>query len=108
MGNIMSKVFGTSALLCAVLAIFIPTASIQASGVAIVLAVFSAFMGDRVLASTTSAAVAINGLFLSFPISTVLQTRGPYQTGFIAALLIAFLAPFAAMLMGAMLNKHHP
>jgi|HubBroStandDraft_6_1064221.scaffolds.fasta_scaffold2925460_1 hypothetical protein len=97
----MSKLLGASALVCAVLTIFIPSASIHASGAAIALAVLAGFMGERLLASTTSVVVAINVFFLSFPISTVLETRGPHQAGFVAALLAGLLAPFAAMLMGS-------
>src|SRR5580704_4508697 len=103
----MSKLLGASALVCAVLTIFIPSASIHASGAAIAFAVLAGFMGERLLASTTPAVLAINGFFLSFPISTVLETRGPYHTGFVAVLLTGLLAPFAAMLMGPMWYKRH-
>jgi hypothetical protein len=67
-------------------------------------AVFAGFTGERVMASTTSVVVAINGFFLSFPISIVLETRGPYQTDIVTALLTALLAPFAAMLVGSRID----
>jgi hypothetical protein len=104
----MSKLFGASALICAVLTIFIPSASIQASAAAIVLAVFAGFMGERIMASTTPIVVAINGFFLSFPISIVLETGGPYRNDYVAALLSGLLAPFAAMLLGSLLQRRHP
>jgi hypothetical protein len=101
----MSKVFGTSALFCAVLTIFVPSVSIHATAAAIVLAVFAGFMREHVLAAATSVVVAINGFFLSFPISILLQTHGPYRNDYVAALLTGLLAPFGAMLLRSLVRK---
>ena len=70
----MAKGFGIAALVCAILAIFIPFVGIVVSGIAIVLAIVAALSGDRVFATATSLIAAVNTFFLSPSVMLVLHT----------------------------------
>jgi hypothetical protein len=59
----MGKGFGIAALVCAILAIFIPLYGLWISAVAIALAVMAAFGDDKVFSSATPLVVGVNTIF---------------------------------------------
>lgn len=89
----MAKGFGIGALVCAILAIFIPLYGLYVSALAIALAVVAALAGDRTLATATAVIAGVNTLFLS-PLLKIGLQQNPQ--GYIIILLF-IAAPFVAM-----------
>jgi len=75
----MAKGFGIAALVCAIVAIFVPFVGIVVSGIAIVLAIVAALSGDRVFATATSLIAAVNTFFLSLS-SSAISARTPIRS----------------------------
>ena len=89
----MARGFGIGALVCAIIAIFIPLYGLYVSALAIALAVVAALSGDRTFATATAIIAAVNTLFLS-PLVRIGLDQNPQ------AYIVVFLfivAPFVAI-----------
>jgi hypothetical protein len=93
----VAKGFGIAAIICAVLAIFVPFVGIAISGIAIVLAVIAASFGDKPFATATSLVAAINTFFLSPSITLFLKT---FPSGSVVGvfLFVCAVAPIAVVI----------
>jgi hypothetical protein len=101
MERLMSKGFGIAALVCAILAIFIPL-GIFLSAVAIVLACIAALAGDRIFATATAIIAVVNTLFLSPSTWIMLGGGDPAAKSFMTGLiLVGGALPFVAMALNA-------
>jgi hypothetical protein len=97
----MSKGFGIAALVCAIIAIFIPF-GIVVSAVAIVLACIAALAGDRIFATATAVIALVNTLFLSPSTWIMLGGNDPSAHNFMMTLILVGVAlPFVAMALNA-------
>ena len=97
----MSKGFGIAALVCAIVAIFIPF-GIVVSAVAIVLACIAALAGDRIFATATAVIALVNTLFLSPSTWIMLGGNDPGAHSFMMTLILVGVAfPFVAMALNA-------
>lgn len=97
----MSKGFGIAALVCAIIAIFIPL-GIAVSAVAIVLACTAALSGDRIFATATAVIALVNTLFLSPSTWIMLGSNDPGAKTFMTMLILVGAAlPFVAMALNA-------
>lgn len=97
----MSKEFGIAALVCAILAIFIPL-GILVSAVAVVLACIAALASDRIFATVTAVIAVVNTLFLSPSTWIMLGGGDPDARRFVTVVILAGGAlPFIAMALNA-------
>src|ERR1700735_4047439 len=101
MEGLMSKGFGIAALVCAIIAIFIPL-GIVVSAVAIVLACIGALSGDRIFATATAVIAVVNTLFLSPSTWIMLGGGDPGAKSFMTTvILVGGALPFVAMALNA-------
>lgn len=97
----MAKGFGIAALVCALIAVFLPF-GIVLSAIAIGFAVISALAGDRVFATATALIAFVNTVFLSPSTWIYLGGGDALAQNVITGVIIAFAAlPFAAMVLNA-------
>ncbi len=61
----MAKGFGIGALVCAIIALFVPIYGLYVSAIAMALATLASLNGDRVFATATATVAAVNTLFLN-------------------------------------------
>lgn len=103
----MAKGFGIAAIICAILAIFIPLGGIAISGIAIVFAIIGALSGDKAFATATSLIAGINTFFLSPSITLTLKTT-PVGTGIGIFLFVCAAAPIAAIVGRSIYDSSQP
>jgi hypothetical protein len=97
----MSKGFGIAALVCAIIAIFIPL-GIFVSAIAIILACAAALAGDRIFATATAIIAVVNTLFLSPSTWIMLGGNDPGAKSFMTVvILVGGALPFIAMALNA-------
>lgn len=93
----MGKGLGISALVFAIISLFVPFFGIIVSGIGVLLAVFSAVAGDRIFATATSVIVGVNIFFLSpLSLGVILQSNG-----LLLGVLACLAAPFVAIAINA-------
>jgi hypothetical protein len=93
----MAKGFGIAALVCAILAIFVPL-GIFVSAIAIGCAVIAALAGDRIFATATTVIALINTMFLSPSTWILLSGHDPSAKSFMTmVILVGGALPFIAM-----------
>lgn len=100
----MAKGFGIAALVCAIVAIFVPFVGIVVSGMAIVLAIVAALSGDRVFATATSLIAAVNTFFLSPSVMIVLHTA-PAAPVIETFLFLCAATPIGVVVVKSMLDQ---
>jgi hypothetical protein len=95
----MEKGFGIAALVCAIIAIFLPF-GIVLSAVAIILAVIAALAGDKTFAIATTVIAFVNTMFLSPSTWIMLGGGDPGAKNFYTTLIIVgCLLPVGAIIL---------
>lgn len=103
----MEKGLGITALIVAVIAIFVPVVSIYVVWIALVLAAVAGFLGDKICAVAAIATSLVNVMLLSpMTLAAFSGERLAGKSFLLTGTVILFIASVAGLIVGASKNRN--